>query len=354
MKKIIILRALAWGRDSRVERWAYIYSKRYPLFGIWGKSSEENNIYSITNIIRNPKNKFLILAGYIWFSLKCFYFVLKHAKKGDKVICIDLETILFSYFAAKIKRIEIHYDIADPFFLAKPIYGKKLWKQIEKLFINYSDIVSVPLEIRSKVFFNEIPHHVKIVENVPIVQQHSCSLKQKNTRLSIGYFGVLEKHVRGIEDLISIVEKNINIELIIAGDGNLSDFILKKSCQYENIKFLGTFEHKSLITLAENIDIYFAYYSPLKALHHIASPNKYYEHLYLGKPIIISNIVPQSKEVIVNATGWVIHNTSEDLVNCLNEILKDKLIIKEFSLNCQKVWQLKYENYYSNLRLEFN
>ena len=152
INKVIILRALPWGKDSRVERWSKIYSNKKSLFGIWGKE-QNNNIKSITNIIREPKNKFLIGIGYIWFSFMCFIFVLKNAKKGDVVVFIDLETVLLGWLAAFIKKATIHYDIADPFYLVKPIPFKKFWKILESIYIYKNECLFVCLFVCSLCIF---------------------------------------------------------------------------------------------------------------------------------------------------------------------------------------------------------
>lgn len=356
-QKVIILRALPWGRDSRVERWAHIYHQK-ALFGVWGESKKTSNILSITNIKRVPKKKNLIAIGYLWFCIKCFYFVFKYAKKGDTIVFIDLETILLGFFAAKMKRVLIHYDIADPFFLSKPIPFRMFWKKVEKIYIKLSDLVTAPLEIRFKIFFDQMLPNMKIVENVPLLVEDLVPSRENvqkiKNQITIGYFGGLEKQIRGLEYLVSIAEKNSNIVLKIAGDGELADFFLQKSHTFSNIIFLGKFEHKALKKLAYDIDLYFAYYDDSKELHKVACPNKYYEHLYLEKPIIISSIVPQSKDVEIDSTGWIINNLENDLIPCIEYCLTNKDVVEKYASNCRKIWKAKYANYYQMLSNEFN
>lgn len=350
-KKVIILRALPWGKDSRVERWAKIYSNRKPLFGVWGKKQNDDDILSITNIIREPKNKFLIGIGYIWFSVKSFIFVLKNAKKNDVVVFIDLETVLLGWLAAFIKKAKIHYDIADPFYLVKPIPFKKFWKILESIYICKIRLVTVPHILRYKVFFNELKQNIQVVENVPIFQKELIITENFSLdgNITIGYFGGLEENYRGLENLAKIVLDDNRLKLIIAGSGNLSVFFENLSKKTDRIIFCGKFDSQDLPKLINDVDIYFAYYSDLKPLHKIAAPNKFYEHLFFGKPILTSNCIPQADDIKKYNTGWCIDNDEKALIDWKNSLFENKLNFMMYFHNCRNLWLDRYESYYKNL-----
>lgn len=351
--KVIILRALPWGNDSRVERWSNIYSNRTPLFGVWGINKSEN-IKSITNIIREPKNKFLIGVGYIWFSLMCFLFVLTNAKKNDIVVFVDFETILFAWIAALIKGAKIHYDIADPFYLAKPIPFKKFWKILEGIYIYIINRVSAPHILRFKIFFKNIKPNMYVVENVPYFSKEVTISQKKiiNNTITIGYFGGLEANYRGLENLAKLVLNDDRLKLIISGSGALSDFFLDLSKESDRIIFLGKYDIEELPNLIKDVDIYFAYYSDLKLLHKMASPNKFYEHLFFGKPILTSTCIPQSIDIKEYNTGWCIENDENALIDWKNSLFKEELDFSSYFFRCRKLWKEKYEDYYKSLPFE--
>ncbi len=351
--KVIILRALPWGNDSRVERWGKIYSKRIPLYGIWGEKKAEN-IKSITNIIREPKNKFIIGIGYIWFSIMSFFFVLKNAKKKDVVVFIDLETILFAWVAAFIKGADIHYDIADPFYLVKPIPFKKFWKVLETIFVNKVKLVTAPHIKRFKIYFDELKPNMKVVENVPIFDKKMDynSNRIENDKITIGYFGILEAKYRGLENLAKLVLDDERFELLIAGSGPLYDFFLNLSKKCDRIIFLGKYDSQDLPELVKDINIYFGYYSENKTLHKIASPNKFYEHLFFRKPILTSTCIPHSEEIKKYDTGWCISNDEDELVNWKNSLFRERVEFEDYAIKCKKRWDEKYENYYRTLSFE--
>lgn len=353
IKKVIILRALQWGNDSRVERWSKIYSQRETLFGVWGKG-QNNNIKSITNIVREPKNKFLIGIGYIWFSLMCFIFILKNAKKGDVVVFIDLETVLFGWLAAFFKRAIIHYDIADPFYLVKPIPFKKFWKILESIYIDKIKLVTVPHILRFKIFSDQLKKNIHVVENVPIFDENVIITPNFNLdgNITIGYFGGLEVGYRGLENLAKLVLNDNRLRLIVAGSGNLSEFFENLAKESERIIFYGKYDSQDLPHLIKNVDIYFAYYSDLKPLHKIASPNKFYEHLFFGKPILTSSCIPQSEDIKKYNTGWCIDNDENALIDWRNSLFENNLDFMMYFYNCRNLWLDRYESYYENLVFE--
>lgn len=355
-KNVIILRALPWGRDSRMERWERIYKRRKVLFGIWGRSSLQN-VYSITKIIRKPSNKFLIGIGYIWFSLMAFVFVMRYAKKNDVIVFMDLETILFACMAAKIKKSIIHYDMVDPFYMVKPVPVKFFWKSLEKLFIKNASIVTAPHISRFELFVKKITPNMQVVENVPLFK-NSIVIKQKKViknNIVIGYFGGLEAKYRGLESLVDMVMKDDNFLLIVAGSGELFDDFVKYSQKCKRIFFKGEFKQDDLPLLMEKIDVYFAYYSDEKPLHLVAAPNKFYEHLFFGKPIITSCCIPQAFFIQKYDTGWCIVNDKDALVKWKNHLLSMHMQEwDKFFFNCRKLWHKKYKNYYNTIDFRFS
>ncbi|MNQ96481.1 Glycosyl transferases group 1 [compost metagenome] len=153
-----------------------------------------------------------------------------------------------------------------------------------------------------------LKNHV-VIENVPLYKLPATlpdvyPTPRRQGKITIGYFGTLDADTRGLEWLIAFANNNKSkIRLIIAGQGNLSTRIKEISTLSENVEFLGPFTHETLPHLYQEIDITWAYYSPKKELHRYAAPNKFYEHIYFKKPIIISRIIPQCSEIESIRTG---------------------------------------------------
>lgn len=352
INKVIILRALPWGSDSRVERWAKIYSNNKPLFGVWGNQKSEN-IQTITNIKRKPSSKLFIGIGYLWFTFASFFFVLRNASKNDVVVFIDLETILIAWLAAKIKGAKIHYDMADPFYLAKPIPGKKFWKFVEGIFVKFSFRVSAPHIKRLLLFANDIKSNMLVIENVPFMHQRISKDINENNKdyITLGYFGGLEANVRGLENIAQLVLEDNRFKLEVGGTGQLSLFFTELSEKCERVTYHGAFFSEDLPKLVKKVDVYIGYYSADKFLHTIAAPNKYYEHLYLGIPILTSCIIPQAEDIVQNNTGWCINDDKDSLQNWKNTIFQSKIDWDGYKRRCNNIWDSLYAEYYIQHKL---
>lgn len=355
MNKVIVLRALPWGRDTRAERWARLYPKHQPMFGVWGQAQPELGVHSITQCVRNPQAKLRIGIAYIWFSLACFWFVLRHAKKNDVIVFVDLETILFSWIAALLKGARMHYDMADPFYLVKPIPLKSLWKWIERLFVINVPRVTAPHVSRLYIFTESLLPSMSVIENIPdfpALPAQPITHTPSHEKLVLGYFGGLEAQHRGLEKIAQLVLEDERLSFLVAGSGPLAAYFERLSQQCERIHFKGPFSAKDLPSLAEAVDVYIGYYSPEKALHAIAAPNKYYEHLYLGKPLLTSCIIPQAVDIIQYQTGWCIDNDGEALQQWKNDVLTSPPDWKAMAQRCYSLWQQHYAHYYQHRYFE--
>ena len=77
--------------------------------------------------------------------------------------------------------------------------------------------------------------------------------------------------------------------------------------------------------------------------HILAAPNKYYESLYLGKPIITTfGTIPGARTIEVN-TGYAIEEEYEDFVGLIESVNKSDLLEK--ARNARRVWNERYATY---------
>ncbi|PUE09142.1 hypothetical protein B9Z51_09500 [Limnohabitans sp. T6-5] len=342
---LLILRALPVGADSRALRWAAIYSSQKVLWGSWGSRAPE---YRATNIIQHrPKAGFFsFVVSYPIFIVLCFFYAWKNLRRGDTLLCIDLETIITGFWAAKLRGARIHFDVADPFYLAKPVPFKFLWRWIERFYMRKADLVTSPHASRFALFFDQMPPHALVVENVPDIRIRTCNrnfiqTKGDNNSLTFGYFGTLESH-RGLEDLMTLVSRHANTRLVIGGRGPLSRAIANKASACSRINFVGAFTPADLPSLVSDVDAYCSLYYASKPLHKFASPNKYFEHLALGLPVLMSANTPYAQDVLMNQTGWVVDDGLESLEAWYHKYHNDSLAFYQAAERASNLWADRY------------
>jgi len=354
---VLILRALPWGADSRSLRWATIYAPRNIRWGCWGSHAAEHRNENILH--RRPSNGYSgFVLGYFAFIVMCFFYSLKHLRRGDTLLCIDLETALLGLFAAKLRGARVHYDMADPFYLTKPVPFKPIWRWLERQYIRMADLATAPHASRFDLFFDSPLHHTHVVENVPDIRgvktnRHFRTKCEGGHMLILGYFGTLAPH-RGIEDLIAFVQHHPQTRMEIGGLGPLQKMIEKASQLCSRIHFVGPYKPEDLVSLTREVDVYCSLYYSSKPLHRWAAPNKYFEHLALKIPILISACTPNAIDVHQNNTGWVIPDGRQALDNWYLKIHNDVTTFDQFARCAGALWSAKYADWQNKQKKYFS
>lgn len=356
-KKVLILRALPKGADSRVLRWGTIYSDFSVHWGFWGTSTSEDKDDIILRW-RPRSGRFAFVFGYAAFGIMSFFYAYNRLRRDDILVCVDLETALLGFFAARLRRAKVHYDMADPFFLAKPVRCVSFWRKIEFWYMRHADLITAPHRSRFQLFSAKIPDHARIVENVPTIPEEKDvvrlrSLREESHFITLGYFGSLD-YYRGIEDILGFVEDNPEVRLTIGGRGVLQDIVVESAGRCERVQFAGAFRPEDLFTLTQNVDIYCSLYYRDKPLHQFAAPNKYYEHLALGIPILISEGIPYASDVRRNGTGWIINDGRLALEQWFRSIQHDKDSIIRCSEKAIELWEAQYSTWLMKQRSFFS
>ncbi|WP_139214653.1 glycosyltransferase [Pseudomonas linyingensis] len=358
--KTHIFRSLPLKADSRTTRNQQIFSNGKSQTYTWEKSGGKTDStisfpYSKSGGKLQKGIKFFLFS--IWVPIQ----VLKHAKKSDKVVFMDLETAALGLLAAKIKRTESIFDIVDPFAQTK-IKSKTIQKLLDKIEIyiaRHFDKVIIPHQSRIKYYSdrgistNRIPK-MHIIENVPLLQDGNHPKKPNREIITIGYFGTLDNESRGIEWLIEFCKRmNGKYNLLIAGGGAMQNKIQELSHSNTNIEFLGPYSALQIPELYSKIDFTWAYYTPKIELHKYAAPNKFYEHIFFKTPIITSSCIPQNKEIESLGSGIKVNaedfsaSEMEKLDRLISEIQSKK---NEIHNRLEIHWKENYEIYYETIK----
>jgi glycosyltransferase involved in cell wall biosynthesis len=353
--RVLVLRALPYGADSRTERWGKIYAPRLVRWGGWGAEQPE---YFSTNILRHrPKTGFWgLVFGYPVFMLACFIFALRRLQAGDTVVCVDLETALPGWVAARLRGASVHFDIADPFDMAKPVPFKTWFRWLEKCVAEASDVVTVPHASRLALYGVKMLN-ARVVENIPALpsgQSRREFLKGRDgiASMTFGYFGTLEAH-RGLEDLVALVKANCFTRLKVGGRGPLSAWLSQVSECTGRIEFVGSYTVSDLPNLVADVDVYCSLYYQSKPLHRYAAPNKFFEHMALGIPVLMSHGTPYANDVRANDTGWVVDDGLVALQGWYDMHKSDAAGFEQAADQAKATWNKHYKSWLTDQQLVF-
>lgn len=357
-KRILIIRSLDILTDTRVQRYEKWYKENnlsYHVLG-WDRTNQ--------NITRTNTSYYTLIAGYnmgiegIKYRMKWNGYVLKylirHRKEYDVIHACDFDTILPSLMMKMIRK-KVIFDIFD-WFSDEVKTGKKIVdltiNTLEKMATKLADLTILCEEERIEQI-NTNPKKYIVVPNIPdanciIVDVNRGLAKQEFT---IGYVGGFYPD-RGLLELLEVIKNKKNITLEISGFGNkdIEDRVTEYQQLYSNIIFSGKVEYDKAVEIMQSCDVLYAMYYKVNRNNVYAAPNKFYESIFLEKPIITTKGTLVGSKVEKEQIGFVIEEGYEALKKLLDDLDNTKLEDKKISLQKCKA---KYKDRFATCMIEY-
>jgi glycosyltransferase involved in cell wall biosynthesis len=285
------------------------------------------------------------IFGYLCWNL---YLLVLHLKLKPKIIhAYDFDTIFPALIASIFIKCKVVYDIADWFTVSrsKGHYLKPVIDKAERWACKKADLIILAHEKR----INELgflPKKWFVVYNTPQdlpASQLQTGHQNMETDTYFTYIGVLQPD-RGIEQIIEAVSPSRR-NLVIAGFGRLSGLCLKAAEESPNIKFLGQISsYKQTLGIEANALAIIALYDPKLPGNLLSAPNKLYEAMMVGKPLITTEETLTGKFVTQEGIGIAVpYGEPQALNEALDYLEKNCQIRQEMGRRAR----LLYENHYS-------
>ena len=230
------------------------------------------------------KNKFIRLISSWLIALIGTSF------KNFKVIHFHDPELLFAVPFWKLSGKKIIYDVHENYykqFSARKNFNKVFKKIIlttirfiEFFFSLFADKIVFVIEKLSDSL--ERKGKTLVIGNEPIIESTFTETKRKKQFIYVG--NISEE--RGILKLVYALKKH-DTKLILAGPFSSRDF-QKKILEFENVKYLGIINRDKIKkVISESIAGFCTLYPTPNHLN--SSPNKFFEYLAYGTPVIASN-----------------------------------------------------------------
>lgn len=338
--------------DPRAEKQMLLLSNnQYQITGIgWDRASYKDYQYQImSNVIIQEigiKSSFGSGMKNLWpilkFNLRLFKKLFKMRKSIDIVHSVNLDTGLTCLLFAKFFKKRLVYDIYDYYVDAFPVPKKlrNLVRKIENLVINKSDLLILPIDSRRKQISGSNPKKTLILYNTPNEEIETISNQKRSyyqaNKINISFVGALVAD-RFLEELLSLTSKRTDIFLHIAGFGNKELVDKIQNGNNQNVHFYGKVSHKEGLEISNMADLMVAIYNPSVPNHRYSAPNKFYEALFLGKPIVVAKKTGIDELVEKYNVGHAIDYSQKDFNRLFDSLDKSKF--GEFKANNQSVYK---------------
>lgn len=358
-KNIVLIRSNPVDPDPRVEKEANSLCE--AGYNVTILAWDRNNSYKIKEFNLNSQTdrikviRFGILATYgggikknfiplVKFQFELFKWLIINRHQYNIIHSCDFDTAFISYICNKFIKKKLIYDIFDYYVdsFNVPVILRKFIEKIDRKIINSADSVIICTEKRKEQIKGTKPKKLVIIHNSPkLLLFDPSDYTQNSEKIKIAYVGILQNG-RLLKELANFAINNSNYELHIGGFGQLENYFKDLALNHKNIIYYGRLNYYDTQLLENSCDIITAIYDPNIRNHYFAAPNKFYEALMLGKPIIMVKNTGMAEVIIENKIGEVIEYSSKGLEEGIENLIARKAEWPSIS-NTMK--QLYYRDY---------
>lgn len=358
LRMIVLIRSNDIYSDPRAMKYVSYFIESgidYKLLG-WNRNGDETN---------SPKAVFFRRqAGFNVGGLKAvlnrvrwMYFVLKtlcHIKDANvKIHACDLDTafpaaVYKAFFNPKSTLIFDVFDWFSATLYNQKKYILKAFAWMEIFSVKHSDkIIICEPERRQQIPYSIDSDKLMVLPNIPYFSDASF-LKRRldcqfaNDKLTFAYVGGFYGE-RCITEIIELAAEGV-INLLIAGFGEesyVNRLAQLNSCPY--IKYFGKVSYSEALSIMFNADVIYAMYAPTNPNHVYAAPNKYYETMFLGKPIFSTRGTILESKVETTGIGFLSYADKNSIAKEIQAI--DTETIHKKGQKARLLWDTKYCNY---------
>lgn len=284
---------------------------------------------------------------YAEYNIRLFFYLLFH--HFDLFVANDLDTLLPNFLISKLKTKRLVYDSHEYFCgelsIADRPFVKRVWKSIERFcFPKLKDVITVSQSIvdQYEQEYGIRPHLVRNIppKATPSVTETRVSLQLPEDKTIIILQGNGINEGRGGEELVEAMpfvdEKAI---FLIVGSGTVIPQLKErvKDLQLEHrVRFVSRVTPEMLYNYTYLSDIGIALDRDLSMNLRFSLPNKLFEYIKAGTPVVVSNLVERARIVGQYRVGLIVEDfQAENIAEKINKLVNDKQLYDEMKANCK-------------------
>jgi len=281
----------------------------------------------------------LINKGFLFyacFNLRVFFYLLFH--NCEALLSNDLDTLLANTLISKLKKKKLYYDTHELFTevpeLQHSPHKKKIWLWIERHCIHRPVATYTVCESIAKHYNEKYNLDMKVVRNLPISKEMQT---YENREKILLYQGALNMG-RGLELLIGMMKHFPEYHLYIAGKGYMEVALKKMASDMQmndRIIFTGNLRFDDLHALTSKAKIGFSIEQGESLNYRYALPNKIFDYIQAGTPVVCSNF-PEMRAVVEGyAVGEIFTaHDADSLAQLVKNMLGNEEKLFEYHKNC--------------------
>ena len=284
---------------------------------------------------------------YACFNLRLFFYMLFH--RCDALLSNDLDTLFANASISRLKNKKLFYDTHELFTelpeLQNSRFKKKVWLWIERHCIHRPVATYTVCNSIAKYYNEKYDLDMKVVRNLPTSKDMQPYEPRENILLYQGALNI----GRGIELLIEMMKHIPDYKLYIAGKGYMDSKLKKLTANLnliDKVVFTGNLRFDELHDLTSRAKIGFSVEQGDSLNYKYALPNKIFDYIQAGTPVVCSDF-PEMRTVVESyAVGEIFAgHDAESLAVLVKSMLDNDAKLIEYHNNCIKTSKvLNWEN----------
>ena len=272
---------------------------------------------------------------YAEYNIRLFFFLLFH--RANLLLSNDLDTILPNYFISRLKGQKLVFDSHEYFTETPELVNRpkvqRVWKRIEGFTVPKLGKMITVCDSIADLFREKYGVKVQVIRNIPPRK----ALPPKGDKLALGLPS--DKHLlvlqgsginiqRGAEELVQAMSLLDDCFLMIIGGGDVLP-ILKQMVEelkiVDRVRFLPRMPYAQMMSYTQLAELGFCLDKDTNLNYRFSLPNKLFDFIQAGVPIIASHLVEIEKIIRQYDIGMFIENHEpETIASTIREALSDE------------------------------
>ncbi|PQJ82629.1 glycosyltransferase [Polaribacter glomeratus] len=342
-KRIFVALTNDISTDYRVHKICnYLIRKNYEVV-VYGRilpnTFDVKRDYKIIRKKHLFNNNFLFYAEY---NIRLFFYLI--FRKYDYILSNDLDTLPACFFASSIKNTALVYDSHELFSEGPELQGRKFvqgfWRKLEDYLLPKVKNAYTVSQSIIDFYDDKYQNKMGLIRNIPLKKDvlELDDVVFPTTKRTILYQGVLNPG-RGLKPMIKALKFIDNLDLIIIGYGKveaeLKAFVIEEKMT-ERVHFLGRISRDKLFNYTKKATLGMVLEEPLGLSFQFSLPNKLFDYIHAGIPIVAGNLPEITSIVKEYKVGVLVENYEpKTIAAAINNLLNDEALMLQIKENQQ-------------------
>jgi glycosyltransferase involved in cell wall biosynthesis len=262
----------------------------------------------------------------LWFNKGAFFYATLNTRlffyllfaKYDRIHANDLDTLLPAYLVSKLRNKTLVYDSHEVFSEVPEIqdrWVKKVWLALENSILpKLKSFITVNPSIAAFYGDKYNRDDIHVIRNIPEKKEIKKLKSRKELDLPDDRFIIIVQGAginvdRGTEEVLHSLKYSDDILLLIVGSGDAIPGlkkIAKKENLEEKVRFISRMPYEQMMQYTMNADLGITVDKPTSLNYKLSLPNKIFDYIRAGIPVLASNLVEVARIVNQYNVGIVI------------------------------------------------